>query len=173
MVEADEGTAEMKKAFVDVGPPFIADRQPSEAPQPGQRAFDHPAVATQLLATLDPLARNPDLDVPAGQRLATARDVIGLVRVQLGWSFAWTTTRAFDWLDGVDQGLEVDTVMTVGRSQQNSQRDALTFDDQMVFAAGLAFVGGIPADLVAPLFAGRLALSRLARLQSMQSASPN
>jgi hypothetical protein len=158
---------------VNVGPPLVADRQPPKAGQPGQRAFDDPAIAAQFLAAFDAFARDPHLDVPLGQRLSTARDVIGLVRVQFGWPFAWSTARASDRRNGVQQRFEVDAVMAVGRSQQDRQRDAVAFDDQMPLRARFALVGGISTDLLAPLFAGILALSRLARLQSIWSAAPS
>lgn len=156
-----------------VGASLVADRQASKPTQPGQGAFDHPAIAAQALAALDAFARDAHLDVASGQRLPAARDVIGFVGVQLGRALAWPPPWAFDRLDRVKQGLEVDAVMAIRRPQQDRQRNALTVDDQVVFAARFALVGGIPTDLRAPLLAGTLALSRLARLQSMRSASPN
>lgn len=150
----------MEEAFTNVGPPFITNRQSPETPQPGQCSLDHPAIAAQLLAALDALAGNADLDGALRQRLSTARDVIGLVRMQLRRSLPWTATRAFDRLDSIQQRLKVDAVMAVRRSQQNGQRDALAFDDQVMFAAGFALVRGIAAK------------GKLARLQSMRSASP-
>jgi hypothetical protein len=115
--------------------------------------------------------------VPLGQRLSTARDVIGLVRVQLRWPFAWSAARASDRRNCVQQRFEVDAVMAVRRSQQDRERNALSIDDQMPLRAGrplgVALVGGIRTDLLAPLFAGILALSRLARLQSIWSAAPS
>ena len=176
VVQTDECTAKMEEAFVDVGTTFITDRQTSKATQPGQRALDDPAIATQALAALDTLARDSHLDVPLVQRLAAARDVIGLVSIQLGWPFARSTPWAFDRLHDVEQRFKMDAVMAVGGSQEDGQRDALTLDDQMVFAAGcplgVALVREIPTDLLAPLFAGILALSRLARFQSIRSVSP-
>jgi hypothetical protein len=56
----------MDEAFVDLGPPFVADRQATKAPQPSQGAFNDPAIAAYPLADLDPLAGNPDLDASAG-----------------------------------------------------------------------------------------------------------
>ena len=163
----------MEEAFVDVGPSLVADCQPPKSGQPGQRPFDHPAVAAQLFAAFDTFARNAHLDVPLRQRLSTARDVIGLVRVQFRWPFTWPTARPFDRRNCIQQRFEMDAVMAVCRSQQDRQRDALAFDDQMPLRARFALVGGIRTDLLAPLFAGILALSRLARLQSIWSAAPS
>jgi len=98
---------------MDVAPTLVPDRQPSEASQPGQRALDDPAIAPQLLAALHAFPGNPNLDVELRQGLLTARHVIGFVCAQLRRSFPWSTTRSSDGLDGVQQSLEVDTVVTI------------------------------------------------------------
>ena len=66
---------------MDVSPSFVTHRQPPKASQPGQRAFDDPAIPPQLLATLDPFAGNAHLDVPLGQCPSTTRNVIRFVGV--------------------------------------------------------------------------------------------
>jgi hypothetical protein len=38
---------------MEIGPPLIAYGQPTEATQPGQGAFHHPAVSSQPLARLN------------------------------------------------------------------------------------------------------------------------
>src|SRR5262245_10880415 len=55
-IEADEGTAEGEEGVMDVRPALIADGQPPEAVEPGQRALDDPAVPTEALAGVDALA---------------------------------------------------------------------------------------------------------------------
>ena len=56
-------------------------------------------MAAEVRAGVDPLARNPDPDAPATQEPAAARDVVGLVGVQLGRRFralkAWVIFRSF------------------------------------------------------------------------------
>jgi hypothetical protein len=158
---------------VNVGSPLVADRQAPKASQPGQRAFHDPAIAAQFLAALDALARDPHLDVPLRQSLPTPQHVVRLICMQLRWSFAWPTAPSSDRRNRVQQRLEVDAVMAVGRSQQDRERNAVSLDDQMPLRARFALVGGIRTDLLAPLFAGILALSRLARLQSIWSAAPS
>ena len=54
--------AEGEEGPVDVLPTLVADREPAEVAEPGQRAFDHPAVAAQARAGVDALAGDPDLD---------------------------------------------------------------------------------------------------------------
>jgi len=173
MVEADQRTAQGQERLMDVCPPLIADRQPPVPMEPGQGPLDHPAVATQLLAGLDPLARDPDLDPAAVQEAAAAGDVIGLVGMELGWPFAALPRGLGDRGHGLDQVLEDDAVVAVRAGQQGGQGNAAALADYVVFRAWFAAIGGIRADRLAPLFAGTLALSRLARDQSIIPASPS
>jgi hypothetical protein len=46
----DEAAGEFEERLVDVGPPFPAHPETSEAVQPGERALYHPAVDTQSAA---------------------------------------------------------------------------------------------------------------------------
>src|SRR5688572_11067416 len=88
VVEADERTAQGEEGLMDILAPFIPDRQPPIAVEPGQGALDHPAIPAQPLAGFPSLARDPNPDVAAGQRRPAARDVVGLVGVQRGGPFA-------------------------------------------------------------------------------------
>jgi hypothetical protein len=48
---------------MNVGPSLVSDRQASKAIEPGEAAFDDPAVLTKALGTLDASARYAGLDV--------------------------------------------------------------------------------------------------------------
>src|SRR5829696_9572834 len=85
---ADKGAAGSEKGLMDISPAFIADREATIAVEPGQRALDHPAMATEPLTGVDPFARDADTDVARGQGPAAARNVVALVGVQLGGPFA-------------------------------------------------------------------------------------
>ena len=52
MAKADEAAREGEERLVDVVAPFIADAQAAAAMQPGQGAFDDPAMAAEALASL-------------------------------------------------------------------------------------------------------------------------
>ncbi len=173
MVEADEGTAERQEGVMELRPAFIADRQSPVPVQPGQRPLDHPAVATQPLTRLDAFAGDPDLDVPPVQEATAARDIVGLVGMELGRAFSALAGGLPDRGHGVDQRVEDGAVVPVGAAQPGGQRNPLTVADYMVFRARLAAIGRVRSGLIAPLFAGTLALSRLARDQSIRPASPS
>ncbi len=173
MVKADEGTAERQERLMDVRPPFIPDTQAPVAMEPGKGSLHHPAVATQLGPRFDPLACDADLDVAARQGTATAGIVVPLVRMQLGRAFAPLTGRGPDRRHGIEQRLEEHAVVAVRPGHERCQRETAPIDEQMVLGARFTAIDRVRPGLLAPLLAGTLALSTLARDQSMRSASPS
>lgn len=173
MIETNERTAQGQEGLMNVHAPFIADRQAAIPIEPRERSFDHPAVATQALAGVNSLARNPHLDVAAMQEATAARDVVRLVGMEFGRSFAPSPRGLCDRRHSVDQFLEHHAVVAVRPGQQRGQRNPVAFADHVPFRAWPAAIGGIRADRIAPLLAGTLALSRLARLQSIRPVSPS
>ena len=157
---------------MDVHPALIADGQAAVLPQPGQGALHDPAVATQAGAALYSLARDADLDPAFAQGEPTARAVICLVRVDFVWALARPAPRPLDRPEAVDQRLEDAGIGAVGRGEQHRERDTLPVDDNVALAARFAAIRRIRPGFLAPLLAGAKALSTLARLQSMVSASP-
>ena len=174
--EADESTGEIEEGEVHIGEAFITDRETTETVEPGKGPLDNPAVATKLLAGLDPAPGDAALDAALAQVGPTTREIVALVRMQLVGPLAWSTARPLDGFDGFDQVFEDDRVMDVGRGEPNCEWDALAVDQDVPLRAGFATVGRVGADLLvrtAPLFAGMLEASRLARDQSILSASPS
>ena len=144
---------------MDVPPALVADRQPAEARQPGQRPFHDPAVAAELLAGLDPPARNAAVDATLAEALAAARDVVGLVRMDLRWTDAGSPAPAgaLERLDRFEQRLEDFGVVNLGGSQPTGERNAAGIDHNMALRAWFAAIRGIRADLLgrtAPLWPG-------------------
>jgi hypothetical protein len=158
---------------MDIRSPLVPDRQSPVARQPGQGPLDHPAVPAQPLARLDALARDPHLDPAAMEEPSTARDVVRLVGMELGRALAPLPGGLADRGHGVDQVREDHAVMAVRPGEHGGQRDALALRDEMLFRARLAAIGWVRSHRLAPLLAGTLVLSRLARAQSIRSASPS
>ena len=157
---------------MDVGAALIADGQAAVLAQPGQGALHDPTVATQARAALHPFARDAHLDAAPAQGAPTARRVVRLVRVQLVRALAWPTAWPLDGPDAVDQRRKDAAVGTVGGREQDSERETLPVDHNMALAARFAAIRRIRPGFLAPLLAGAKALSTLARLQSILSASP-
>ena len=158
---------------MDIGASLVADRQPPEATQPGQRALDDPAVPSQALAGVDALARDahPDMAMPQGG--ATAGDIVGLIRVEFGGTSAALSAGTLDGRNGIEQLLEDHRLVPVSAGQERGERDAGPVDHNMALRARFAAIRWIRPDELTPLLAGMLAQSREARLQSMRSASPS
>ncbi len=155
---------------------LVAGGEAAEAREPGDRPFDHPAVATEALGRLDALARDADADPTASEVGAAARDVVGFVGVELGRSKPWPPrppARPDNGRDRLDQRLEDARVVQVGRRQADGKWDPLAVHDQVVLGAELPTIGGVPPGGLAPFLARTLVLSRLARSQSIPPSSPN
>src|SRR5215207_4693857 len=112
-VEADEAAAKREERLMDIGAAFIPHGQAAEAVEPGQRALHHPTMLPQALAGVDALARDAHPDATCGQGPATARDVIGLVRMQLLRPLAPLPSGRLDRWDGIQHRLEGHRVMPV------------------------------------------------------------
>ena len=171
-LEADEAAAEGEEGLMDISPPFVADREAPEAIEPGERALDDPAVATQAVAGVDAFTRNADLDVATAQGGSAPRIVIALIRMEFDRPLASLSGGRLGRGDGIQQQLEDLRVVAIGSSQERGKREAAPLDHNMALRARFAPIRWIRADGVAPLLAGMLALSREARLQSMRSVSP-
>jgi len=162
---------------MNIGPPLVADGQPAEAVEPGERTLHHPAVTAAARARVDPLARDADADVALAQGTATAGNVVGLVGVQLGRALAPPSIGLLDRGHGIEQIREDGAVVPIGAAQERGERDPGAVAHKVALRAGrplgLATIRRGGADQVAPLLAGTRALSKLARLQSIWPASPN
>lgn len=64
-----EGCGEGEECEEVGGFAFVADGKASAAGEPGDRAFDHPAVAAKLVAGLDAFAGDPHLNSAAANPL--------------------------------------------------------------------------------------------------------
>ena len=173
---AEQRTGQMQERLQDVGATLIADGQAPVGQQPGQGAFDLPAVAAQPLAGLHPTPGDPRADAPAAQRPPTGQIVVALVGVQLGRSPAGSTGPAAwpdDRWDGIHQLLQELGVVGVGGRQPHGQRDAVGVDHQVVLGAWLAPVDRIRAGQFPPRRARTLTLSIAALDQSTWPSSPS
>ncbi len=82
--EADQGGGEQVERLEDVEPALVADGQPAQAGEPGQRALDHPAVPAEPLGVVDPASCDTWDDAPSAAGAAAAVVVVPFVGVQLG-----------------------------------------------------------------------------------------
>src|SRR5919197_5656267 len=151
MGQTDERTAQLEEGLMDVRPALVADDQAAEPPQPGQRALHHPAVAAQPLAALHSFARDAAPDAASPHGGPTARDVIGLVGVQLVRALARAPLGPLDRRDAVEQLLEDAWGRPIGRGQPHRERETVALDHNMALRARFAAIRWIRPGVCAPL----------------------
>lgn len=125
------------------------------------------------MGRFDSSTRNSRCNAPLSASDPAASMVVGLVCVELLGTFSRTSPRSQDRGHLVQQGLEGDRIVDIRRRQLGRERDPIPIYNEVVFAARFSAVGRIWTRLWSPFFAGTLALSREARLQSIWSARPS
>src|SRR3954454_700938 len=169
--EADRGASEDREGEVDVVAALVADDQAAATGDPGQGAFDHPAVPPQAFAALDPASGDPGDDAAPAASATAAGIVVGFVGVQLLRTAPGPATGLADRRHSVERLLEHDAVVDVGGREQDRQRDALPVHDEVALAARLAAVGRVrPGRGPAGLW--RAGSPRRASTGSSRSARP-
>jgi hypothetical protein len=155
---------------MDVNPAFVADCEAAEAVQPGEAAFDNPAVASQFLACLDAASGNARLYATSDAGASASPVIVGFVGVQLVRPSTWSATRAPDRRNAVEQLFQWHAVMDVSSGQQKGERNTSSIGNQVTFSARSTSIRGVRADLGTPFLAAMEQLSMQSRLQSMRSA---
>src|SRR5690606_25059607 len=110
-----------EEAFEGIGAAFVADGQASVTGQPGDAAFDDPAVAAQFLAGLDADASQAGHNSPSLQPDSAFGTVVCLVAVQLAGLAAARSAAGPDRGDGAHQGLDREPVRGGGRAKASRQ----------------------------------------------------
>src|SRR6266540_2494898 len=129
---------------------------------------------SEALAGLDADPGNPAAHVVLPAVAPAVRLIIGLVAVHLRGSPpgpARPAERALERGNRLEHLLEDDRVVHIGRRQERGEREAPGIDHQMALRTRLAAIRWIRPGRFAPLFAGTLVESILARDQSIWSAS--
>ncbi len=156
---------------MDVGTPLVADRQATEAVEPGERAFHDPAVPAQPFAGFHATSGDPRPDGAGATLFAATPVIIGLVGVELLGPPARSPSPVPHARHRVEGGRQHEAVVPVGWAQAHPERGASPVDHKVALCARFAPIRRVRAGLGAPLFAAADALSREARLQSSCPAS--
>jgi hypothetical protein len=119
-------------------------------------------------------AGDPRDDAPLAQRPAVGIEVVAAVGEQLpGLAPRPPTspTSPADGRDGVEQRQQLSDVVVVATGERDSERDAVSVDDQVVRRARMTAVDRRGSDVVAPLNAGTCEDPRPRRAAWLTSAS--
>ena len=169
LLVADEGAADREECFVDVGAPVVAAGEAALVVQPGDGAFDHPALGSQAGAVFGGMLGaaalgDPWRDATRPERCAVSAAVVGAVGQQrLG---AEAVVRA-DRRDTVDELEQLGDVVAVPRRQRDRERQPVAAADQVVLAAFARAVDRRGPGLLAPPLARTCELSTTARDQAI------
>lgn len=155
-----------------MGVAFVADGEAAVAAEPGDGAFDLPAVAAEAFAGVDAAAGDAGGDAAFAQPSAVAGGVVALVGAEFAGPAAARSAAGPDRGDAGDQWLQRLPVVGVRGGDADDQGQAVRVGQDMDLRSGFAAVDGVRAGQRAPLFARRLAASMIALDQSMSPAAP-
>ena len=168
LAQADDSAGERGKGETDVGTALVADTEAPEAGEPGEAAFHHPPVPSEMGAAVDATAcdarfdpTNPALPVAAPVVVAH-RDAIprrGRLRsrlevgVPLVRALAWPTAACGSQArHGVQGSHQHHAVVPVGAAQRDARRRAAGIGDEVAFRAWPGATRRVRADLRPPPF---------------------
>lgn len=150
---ADEAAAEGEEGFVDVGAALVADEQSFELVEPGEGAFDDPAVAAEAGAVPGLAAGDLRGDAALAQLAAVAVGVVAAVGGQPVGPLTRPADLAAYRRHAVDQRDQLGDVVAVAAGERPGERDAGRIDEEVVFRAVSGSVNRARARLGAPFFA--------------------
>lgn len=111
--------------------------------EPADGSLDHPAGFTQTTAVRRVAPGDLGLDalgVKGPAVLVVIVATVGLDDPRLGERSPPFST---DGWNGFDEGQKLDHIVAIGTGQDDGQRNALRFGDQVVLGAGACAIGGI------------------------------
>ena len=122
---------------------FEADTQAAEVVQPSDGALDNPTGRSQAAAVRYAASGNQRADAGRMQRLAIFVVIVAAVALYQRGFAQRTTTFATDRRNGRDQRVQLRHVVAIGAGENQRERDALRFGDEVMLRAGASAIGGI------------------------------
>jgi hypothetical protein len=154
---------------VDVGAAFVANAEASILVEPGDGAFDDPALFAQAGAVLGSLSGDAGADAAGTELAAVAARLVGAVAKQPLGTAAGTAAFAAHGRNGVDQRQQLEDVVPVAAAEGERERGAPSAGQRMVLGTASGAVNGAWSGLLAPPTARTCELSITARDQSIRS----
>jgi hypothetical protein len=170
--EADNGAGNQRQGNGDVRAALVSNGQTAKLAQPCQCALHNPTVPPQPLARVHPPASNTGSDSPSPQIRPTAGKVVRLVGMDLLGPSAWSPrSLSAHRRNGAEEHLEDPAVVTFAGVMSAASGIPLRSTTRCRFVPGRPRSVGFGPVISPPRFAGMLALSRQARLESICPAS--
>ncbi len=158
---------------MNLGQALIADLQTPKLMQPSQRAFDNPAGLAQTAAMRDPLAGDQVANAACRKGVAVRSRIVGPIALH-----AVRSTPRASWLaahrrDAFDQWQQLRHIVMIGSRQDDVQRNATRFRDDVVLRTRFTAIGWVRSSFFPPCAARTDELSTTAREKSSLSPSRN
>ena len=117
---------------MEIGAALVSGAESFEGVQPGETAFDDPALFAQARAVGDTAAGDPWGDAAGAELAAVLVVVVAAVGEQLPRAAAGTPAQAADRRHGLDQRDQLGDVVAVTAGQGDGQGETAGVADQMV-----------------------------------------
>ncbi len=153
--------------MVDVGAPLISYGETPEAIEPGEGAFDNPAMSPELFLALDALAGNTQADAALTASFAATGVIISFVGMALVGPSLQAAGLSANRRNGVEHVRKHRAVMDVGACQPRGEWNTAPVCHKMPFRPRLAAIRWIWARGRTPFFAGIDDKSTQTRLKSI------
>ena len=140
---------------MDVVAAVGADEEAAAVVEPGEGAFDDPAVTAEPGAVLGLAAGDDRFDPSLPDEAAVLVVVVAAVGEQRLGSSSWSADAAADGRDPVEQLDQLGDVVAVAAGERPGERDAAAVYEEMVLAAPPAAIDGAGTRFRAPFFACR------------------
>ena len=140
---------------MDVVAAVGADEQSAAVVEPGEGAFDDPAVAAESGAVLGLAAGDHGLDAALPDEAAVLVVVVAAVGEQRPGSSSWPADAAADGRHPVEQLDQLGDVVAVAAGERPGERDAAAVYEEVVLAARPAAIDRAGTRFRAPFFACR------------------
>lgn len=128
---------------MDEGEALESDAQSAKVVQPSNAAFDDPARLAQSAAVGFSATGNLSMDTEGVERPAMFVMIVAAIALDDDRLAQQSPLLTSDRRNGLDQRQQLGDVVTVGTGQDDCERDALRFGDEVVLGAGTSAVGGI------------------------------
>lgn len=155
---------------MNIIPTLISDSQTTIPVQPGESAFDHPAILTQTSPLVDSSTTQSMEDASLGQCLAMPVAVVAFVAMQLLRPVSQLSIRARQGRNGIHHLQEHRDVTHIRSGMPDYEWNSFSFDHNMALRARFSAIRRIRAGFCAPPGAGTLPESIEALDQSIWSA---
>ena len=135
---------------MDIGAAFVANREASEAVQPGNRSLDDPPADAQPTPVGRSAPREDRDDAARPQAVAMRLGIVAAVTLERTGPPTWPSTTTGDGGQRIHHRIELGDVVDVGGRYLRDERDAPRIGDDVVFGALLAAIGWVRSSFFPP-----------------------